>query len=150
MAVYMHGSRRRWVTVAVGVVALLIGIGIGYVIGSDTATTSADVVAKSRSKGEDAATALQRLPIEYEQAVASSGESSATIDGALDEASGLLNDAYNVSPWLSAALRKPPLDAIALLKADVAKKVAPEIFQQDVDQAVTAIDTAFGINSSNG
>jgi len=82
MAVYMQGSRRRWVIVAVGVVALLVGIGIGYVIGNNTAKTSADVVAESRSKGEDAATALQRLPIEYEQAVSASGESSATITGA--------------------------------------------------------------------
>jgi len=88
MAVYMQGSRRRWVIVAVAVVALLIGIGIGYVIGNNTATTSADVLAESRSKGEDAATALQRLPIEYEQAVSASGESSATITGAIDEATG--------------------------------------------------------------
>jgi hypothetical protein len=150
MAVYMQGSRRRWVIVAVGVVALLVGIGIGYVIGNNTAKTSADVVAESRSKGEDAATALQRLPIEYEQAVSASGESSATITGAIDEAIGLLNDAYAASPWLGAALRQPPLAAIALLKADVASKVAPDVFQHDVDQAVAAIDAAFGIDSSTG
>jgi len=149
MAVYMQGSRRRWVTVAVGVVALLIGIGIGYVIGNGTATTSADVVAESRSKGEDAATALQRLPIEYEQAVSATGESATTITDALDEATSLLNDAYAVSPWLSAALRQPPLAAIALLKADVASKVTPDVFQHDVDKAVAAIDTAFGVDSPN-
>jgi hypothetical protein len=120
------------------------------VIGNNTAKTSADVVAESRSKGEDAATALQRLPIEYEQAVSASGESSATITGAIDEATGLLNDAYAASPWLGAALRQPPLAAIALLKADVASKVAPDVFQHDVDQAVAAIDAAFGIDSSTG
>jgi len=150
MAVYMQGSRRRWVLMAVGVVALLVGIGIGYLIGNNTATTSADVIADSRSKGEDAATALQRLPIEYEQAVSASGESSATITGALDEATGLLNDAYAASPWLGATSRQPPLDAIALLKADVASKVAPDVFQHDVDQAVAAIDAAFGIESADG
>jgi len=150
MAVYMQGSRRRWVTVAVGVVALLIGVGIGYLIGNGSATTAGDVAAASRSKGEDAATALQRLPIEYEQAVTNaSGESSSTITEALDEASSLLTDAYSASPWLSAALRKPPVDAIELLKADVASKVSAEVFQQDVDKAVDAITTAFDLETSN-
>ena len=53
MAVYMQGSRRRWVTVAIGAVALLIGVGIGYLIGRGTATTADDVVAESRSKAEE-------------------------------------------------------------------------------------------------
>ena len=150
MAVYMQGSRRRWVTVAIGAVALLIGVGIGYLVGRGTATTADDVVAESRSKGEDAATALQRLPIEYEQAVTNaSGESSATITEALDEATTLLTEAYAASPWLGAALRQPPDAAIGRLKADVTAKVAADVFEQDVTAAVDAINTAFNLEVSN-
>jgi len=36
------------------------------------------------------------------------------------------------------------------VKADVAAKVAPDVFQHDVDQAVAAIDAAFGIDSTDG
>src|SRR3954452_6142214 len=118
MAVYMQGSRRRWISVAVGVVALLIGVGIGYLVGRGTATTADDVVTESRSKGQDAATALQRLPIEYEQALTNaSGESATTITDALDAATSLLTEAYAVSPWLGDAVRHPPVEAIGRLKA---------------------------------
>jgi len=149
MAVYMEGSRRRWVPIVVGTVCLLVGGGIGYVIGSSTATTAGDVVATSRSKGEDAATALQRLPIEYQQAIGASGESATTITDALDEAKALLNDAYSASPWLGAALRQPPVDAIDRLKADVASKVSADAFQQDIDKAVAAIGAVFDLDASN-
>jgi len=150
MAVYMQGSRRRWVTVAIAVVALVIGVGIGYLVGRGTATTADDVVAESRSKGEDAATALQRLPIEYQQAVTNaSGESSTTISQALDEAMSLLTQAYAASPWLGDALRQPPVEAIGRLKADVTAQVTADVFEQDVGRAVDAIGTAFNLDASN-
>src|SRR4051812_24576089 len=150
MAVYMQGSRRGWGTVAVRAVAVLIGGGMGYPIRQRTATTADDVAAESRSKGEDAATALQRLPIEYEQAITNaSGESSTTITQALDEATSLLAEAYAASPWLSAALRQPPDEAIGRLKADVTAQVTADLFEQDVAAAVDAINTAFNLDESN-
>lgn len=150
MAVYMQGSRRRWISVAVGVVALLIGVGIGYLVGRGTATTADDVVTESRTKGEDAATALQRLPIEYEQALTNaSGESPTTVTDALDDATSLLTEAYAASPWLPDALRQPPVQAIGRLKADVTTQVAADVFAQDVAQAVDAIGTAFNFEAAN-
>lgn len=150
MAVYMQGSRRHRVTAAVAAATLLIGFGIGYLVGHGGSTSSSDVAAAARSKGQDAATALQRLPIEYEQAVASSsGESSTTITKAIDQAASLLDDAYASAPWLGPELRQPALDAIEVLRQDVASKVPPETFAQHVTDAVTAIEKAFNLPPSN-
>ena len=149
MAVYMQGSRRHRITAAVGAATLLIGFGIGYLVGHGGATSASDVAAAARSMGEDAATALQRLPIEYEQAVASSsGESSATITEAIDQAASLLDDAYAVAPWMGPAVRQAPLDAIDVLRQDVAAKASPETFSNHVTDAVSAIETAFNLPAS--
>lgn len=150
MAVYMQGSRRHRITAAVGAATLLIGFGIGYLVGQGGATSASDVAAAARSKGEDAATALQRLPIEYEQAVASSsGESSTTITKAIDEAASLLDDAYAAAPWLGPALRQPALDAIEVLRQDVVAKAPIHTFAQHVTDAVNAISAAFNFPTSN-
>jgi hypothetical protein len=149
MAVYMQGSRRHRITVAVGAATLVIGFGIGYLVGHGGATSAGDVAAAARSKGEDAATALQRLPIEYEQAVASSsGESATTITEAIDQAASLLDDAFAAAPWMGPAMRQPSLDATETLRQDVAAKAPPETFSKHVTDAVSAIETAFNLPAS--
>lgn len=150
MAVYMQGSRRHRVTAIVGAATLLIGFGIGYLVGHGSSTSVSEVVSTARSKGEDAATALQRLPIEYNQAiVSSSGESTTTITQAIDEAASLLNGAYAAAPWLGPELRQPTLDAIEVLRQDVAAKAPIHAFAQHVTDAVTAIQKAFNLPPSN-
>ena len=149
MAVYMQGSRRHRVTAIVGAATLLIGFGTGYLVGHGSSTSLSDVVSTARSKGEDAATAVQRLPIEYNQAVASSsGESSTTITQAIDEAASLLDDAYAAAPWLGPELRQPPLDAIEVLRQDVGSKAPVDAFAQHVTDAVAAIQNAFNLPPS--
>jgi hypothetical protein len=146
MAVYMQGSRRHRITALVGAACLIVGGGIGYLVGHSGATSAADVVATARSKGEDAATALQRLPIEYQQAVAnSSGESATTITDAIDEAAGLLADAYTAAPWLGPALRKAPDAAVAVVRQDVSNAAPPDTFEQHINDAVAAIGDAFNL-----
>ena len=150
MAVYMQGSRRHRVTVIVGAATLLIGFGVGYLVGHGGSTSASEVVSTARSKGEDAATALQRLPIEYNQVVDStSGESSATITQAIDEAASLLDDAFAVAPWLGPELRQPAVDAIEVLRRDVAAKAPVHTFAQHVTDTVTAIRKAFNLPPSN-
>ncbi len=150
MAVYMQGSRRHRVTAIVGAATLLIGFGIGYLVGHGSSTSVSEVVSTAQSKGEDAATALQRLPIEYNQAiVSSSGESTTTITQAIDEAASLLNGAYAAAPWLGPELRQPTLDAIEVLRQDVAAKAPIHAFAQHVTDAVTPIQKAFNLPPSN-
>jgi hypothetical protein len=146
MAVYMQGSRRHRITALVGVACLIVGGGIGYLIGHSGATSAADVVATARSKGEDAATALQRLPIEYEQAFTNaSGESTTTITDAIDDAATLLATAYAASPWLGPTLHKAPDAAIAVLRQDVKDGATPDNFEQHINDAVASIGDVFNL-----
>jgi hypothetical protein len=148
MAVYMQGSRRHRITALVGAACLIVGGGIGYLVGHSGATSAAEVVAAARSKGEDAATALQRLPIEYEQAVTNaSGESTTTITDAIDDAATLLAAAYASAPWLSPALHKAPDAAIEVIRQDVHNSASPDTFAQHINDAVTAIGDVFDLQS---
>jgi hypothetical protein len=142
----MQGSRRHRISALVGAACLIVGGGVGYLIGNSGASSAADVVATARSKGEDAATALQRLPIEYEQAVTNaSGESTTTITDAIDDAETLLGAAYAAAPWLSPALHKAPDAAIAVLRQDVQSSAPPDTFEQHINDAVTAIGDVFNL-----
>jgi hypothetical protein len=146
MAVYMQGSRRHRITALVGAGCLIVGGGIGYLVGHSGSTSTGDVVAAARSKGEDAATALQRLPIEYQQAVTNaSGESTTTITDAIDEAAALLADAYDASPWLGPALHKAPDAAIDVVRQDVLDAAPADTFEQHINDAVTAIGEVFNL-----
>jgi hypothetical protein len=148
MAVYMRGRTRRWLPAAVGAIGLVLGGGVGYAVGHSGTVTTADVLASARDKGEDASDALQRLPIEYEQALTNrAGESSTTMLEALDAAGSLLSDAFAAAPWLGPAQRQPCDAAIEALRGDVRTAASAETFEQHVDEAVAAIDSTFGVGA---
>jgi hypothetical protein len=150
MAMYIESKARRRTVILVAVLSLLVGGIAGYVVGSGSATSAGDVAATARTKGADAATALARLPIEYEQAVkASSGESSNTILEAIDNASSLLDDAYRAAPWLGPTLRQSPTDDVEALRADVRAGASAPQFQHDVDAAAAAIGIAFNLQDGS-
>ncbi|MEA2827786.1 MAG: hypothetical protein QOG43_2225 [Actinomycetota bacterium] len=147
---YIEPKARRRTAILVAVLSLLVGGVVGYVVGSGSATSASDVAATARTKGADAASALARLPIEYEQAVkTSSGESSNTILEAIDNASSLLADAYRAAPWLGPTLRQPATDAVETLRADVRSGAPASQFQHDVDDAAAAIGIAFNLQDGS-
>jgi hypothetical protein len=145
---YVEPSQRWRLAAFVALVAVLVGLLAGYAVGKNSAKTAGDIAAAARSKGADAATALSRLPIEYEQAARNaSGESQNTVIEAIDAASSLLAAAYRSAPWLGPGLRKATSDAIAMLRRDVRAAAAPAQLQQDVDAAAGAIANQFDVDS---
>ena len=111
-----------------------------------------DAVADVQEQAEDAAVALQRIPIEYEQAVAGSG-------GRVDPhdhrghrprpgpARRGLGGRHLVRAGRPAAGRRGPRRA---RPAAVEDQVSPAEFQAAVDDAVGAIEEAFGISVGEG
>src|SRR5512134_3173655 len=96
MALYIPAGARRRRLVLFVVLALVVGLGLGDVGGRATSPGLAD----------DVATALLRIPIEYEQAVAGEGgESTETITGAIERARLQLDDAYAEAIWLADDVR---------------------------------------------
>ncbi len=149
MAVYIPASRRRRLAVITTGLAVLVGLGIGFVAGRATAKGVDDAVAESRHRASEAAAGLSRLPIEYEQTVTGTGgEDTAKMVASIEAARSLLDDAYDSAPWLSTAAKRKLNDAVDTVLADVRNSVSPATFKDDVDAAANAIDETF--NTAGG
>ena len=148
MALYVPaGARRRRLIIGV-VVGVVLGLVIGFVLGRASSPGLADDVAEVQALATDATTALQRTPIEYEQAVAGEGgESTDTITSALESAQRQLDDAYAEAIWLpdgASDVTDRAFDDLASLVEDDAP---PAEFEQAVEDLVTQIDTTFGVSA---
>ena len=149
MALYVPaGARRRRVILAL-VGGVVVGLIVGYLVGRATSPDLADEVAEVQDLAVDATTALQRIPIEYEQAVAGEGgESTDTITGALDRASAQLDDAYAAAIWLpDGGVRAGPTRRSTELAALVAAGADPSEFEAAVDALVAEIEATFAITA---
>jgi hypothetical protein len=117
--------------------------------GRATSSGVDDALATVRGQASDAAIALQRIPIEYSQAVTGSGgESTRTITEAIARARDELDRAWADAPWFGPAARRPVDATLSALDRAVAAHVSPEEFQADVDTAVRAVEAAFGVSIS--
>src|SRR4051794_13452612 len=108
MAIYVPPStRRRRLVLLVGL-GLVVGLVAGFGLGRATSSGIDDAVSKVQSRASDAATTLQRLPIEYGQAVTGSGgESTRTITEAIARARSELDRAWADARWFGSASRAP-------------------------------------------
>jgi hypothetical protein len=105
-----------------------------------------DSVKQVRAQAQDAATALERLPIEYEQALtATGGESTATITEALARARSTLDDAYREIDVFGPATRTAADAALDAVAGAVADKVPLAEFEAAIADAVAAIRATFGL-----
>jgi hypothetical protein len=146
MALYVPaGARRRRLILAV-VGGLLVGLVVGFLAGRATSPGLADDVADVQDLAADAATALQRVPIEYEQAVAGEGgESTDTITGALDRAQAQLDDAYAEAIWLADDASAATDASFDDLRALVREGGPAAEFEAAVGDLVDQIEATFGI-----
>ena len=100
MAIYTSPARRRACPDRGGRLPRL-GVVGGLLIGRATVTTTAERIDHVRAAGEDLATRVEALTIEYEQAVAGQGDT--ITGGVLDALAGIRHDTTAVAddaPWL--------------------------------------------------
>jgi hypothetical protein len=146
MAVYMPAEKRRRRTVLAVVVAVIVGIIAGFFLGRATSTGVDDAVSDAKDKGSDAATALSRLPIEYEQKMSGTGgETNRTILDSVDAAEVRLRDAFDAAPWLTPAQRRAASAAVASVRSDVENDVSLEEFRDSIDDASLVVARTFGV-----
>ncbi len=74
MARYIPIARRRRNAALVAVAALFVGIALGWLVGKQSAPSVSSAVHDAQQQAADIAVQLQRLPIEYQQAINGSGE----------------------------------------------------------------------------
>jgi hypothetical protein len=146
MAIYVPPSTKRRRLVLLAAASLVVGLLVGFGLGRATSSGLDDALEAVRGDAQDAAVGLQRLPIEYEQAAAGEGgESTRTITEAIARARADLDDAWEGAEWAGPDARKPVDAAIDELDAEVASGASPADFETAVEQAVDAIEAAFGI-----
>jgi hypothetical protein len=144
MAVYAGQAKRKRATYLIAAATLVAGLVLGILIGRATAPTIEDKVADGRAGGRELVTALQVLPLEYQQAQSGS-EGTALIGDTVDRSVANLDGALDGAPWLGPAQRRLATQAVQSVKSAATQKVAAAQFKSTVDQASSQIAQVFGI-----
>lgn len=127
---------------------LIVGLVAGGVFGRSTAHGVDDAVASVREHAQDAVTALQRLPIEYEQALAGEGgEDAGTIAGALDRAKAELDGVYDVTDEFVPNAHVDIDLWFETLAENARDQVSQEEFELGISEAIARIQATFGLSS---
>lgn len=136
-------------TVAIALVALVLGLALGLVIGHGTATSIDDQIAAGRDHGRDLVTGLRVLPLEYGQALAGSSEST-LIEDTVKRATAQLSGALDSAPWLSPAQRRSASEAVQAVQAAARNKVPAGRFETIVARSTATLQSVFGLSASAG
>jgi flavin-binding protein dodecin len=146
LAIYVPDSTRRRRVIVIAGACLIVGLVVGGALGRATSSGVADSVSRVRAQAQDAVTAFERLPIEYEQALAGTGgESTATITEALGRARATLDAAYSEIDVFGPASRSATDAAVDAIARAVADKVPLAEFEAVIADAVAAVRATFGL-----
>jgi hypothetical protein len=146
MALYVPAGARRTRLILIGVLALIVGLLVGFGVGRATSPGLEDEVTDVQGLALDAVAALRRIPIEYEQAVAGEGgESTDTITGAIDRADELLDDAYAEAIWLPDDAHEATDPAFDELRQMVEDEATPAEFDAAIEALVDQVATTFAV-----
>jgi hypothetical protein len=148
MALYVPPARRRRRLVLVASACLLVGIGGGYLVGQASVTTTSEQVARVQADGDQIATRIEALTIEYEQAVNGTGD---TIQGGvLQPLQGIEREVQRVlaaAIWLGPTARDTVNRAIGDVRAAAGQKALPDDFADRTAAAAAAIRTTLGVET---
>ena len=148
MAIYVPDSTRRRRLIGIAGACLVVGLLAGGALGRATSPGADDAVAEVRERGRETVTALQRLPIEYEQAVAGEGgEDAATMTSAVDRARATLDEAFAVLEVFGPASRAAADDALDALQESIDDGVPPSEFDAAIEAAIAVVRATFGLTS---
>jgi hypothetical protein len=151
VARYIPVSRRRRNAALVAGAALLVGIVLGWLVGKQSAPSVSSAVHDAQQQAADIAVQLQRLPIEYQQAIDGGGEDSiqAGVIAPLDDIQASATNAFDDAPWIAPTARANTQDAIAQVRQDALDKVSADEFETAVNDAADAIRSAFGLEATS-
>jgi hypothetical protein len=145
MALYVSAGRRARRTAVIAVVAAVVALAVGWAIGRNQVPSIDDRVAQVSADGRDIATRLERLDIEYRQAVDGEGDSlaSGVLEPLRDERAALQHT-MDRAPWIRAATRARLLDALADVETVAQRRVAVAGFRARLDAAGELIRSELG------
>ena len=150
MARYIPLARRRRNAVIAAIVALFVGIAVGWLIGKQSAPSVSAAVKDAQQQAADVAVQLERLPIEYDQALSGRGDSvEEGVIAPLDEIQAATTNAFDDAPWITPAARASTQDALAEVRRDALDHVSTDEFETAITNAADSIRSAFGLSPSS-
>ena len=148
MALYVpRRVRRRRLVIGVAA-AVVIGLVVGGIVGRTSAPSVADEVLTVRESGSQLAARVGALPIEYEQAVAGTGDT--VQKGVIEALDGIDADAKTIASralWLTAAQRLEIDAALADVRDAARTAVTPPQFEDTAIAAAKRLRTVLGSES---
>jgi hypothetical protein len=150
VARYIPVARRRRNAAIAAALALLAGIVLGWLIGKQSAPSVSSAVKDTQQQAADLAIQLERLPIEYAQAVGGQGDTvEAGVIAPLDEIQAATTNAFGDAPWIAPAVRASTQDALAEVRRAALDNVSASEFEAAVTGAADTIRTAFGLSTNS-
>ena len=146
MTLYISAARRQRRTIAWAVGVGLVSLVLGLLLGRQQIPSIGDRVASVKAAAGEIATGVERLDIEYEQALAASGTDTvaAGVVTPLDELRARLQRTMDDAPWLAAAQRQALLDSMAELRSGALDGIPLAEFRTRADATGQLVRTAFG------
>ena len=145
MVDYIPLSRRRRNAALIALATLLAGLVVGIVVGRTTAITASEAAHDVRVKGDTLGTRIEALTIEYDQAIAGTGDTvQAGVLDALDLVDADMNKLIGESPWLGAAQTQALHDATKAVRTAGENRVDPTQFSDIAAKTAALIRDTFG------
>lgn len=145
MVDYIPLSRRRRNATLVAVATLLAGLVVGGLIGRSTAITASEAAQDVRANGDTLGTRIEALTIEYDQAIAGTGDTvQAGVLDALDRVVADMDKLIAESPWLGVMQIQALHDATTAVRTAGENKIDPVDFSEIATITAAQIRDTFG------
>ena len=151
MAVYVSVAKRRRRAVVLAMGTLVIGLLVGFAIGTTRTKSVDDRVQSVHTDADEMATRLVALDIEYRDAL---GGGSDDFDASVIAPLGKIQtDAVHLldrAAWITADQRDQVLDKIARLVVVAKARTPADGFLAGLDDAAALVRATFGVTAPNG
>ncbi len=146
MTLYISAARRQRRMIAWAVGVGLLTFVVGLLIGRQQVPSISDRVSSVQTAANEIATGVERLDIEYEQALAASGTDTVTagVVAPLDELRARLQRTMDDAPWLAPSQRQALLDSMAEVRSGALDGTPLEDFRAKADATGQLVRAAFG------
>ena len=145
MVDYIPLSRRRRNATLVALATLLVGLVVGIVVGRSAAVTASEAAKQVRTRGDTLGTRIEALTIEYDQAIAGTGDTvQRSVVDALELVEADMNRLISDSPWLGVGQKQKLHDSITSVRTAATSRVDSNAFGDIAAKTAALIRETFG------